>query len=142
MCGVTFTRNFIPAQWCHITVAILFLVLCSNIIQHYFQNHGELTILLSSLLLMKKLNKHLASDPIRTETKISKLSVINFSVVRSHLLHSSVQVTTWWWAKSSRSLICAEGICIGFSDIVHTLGYCSVNSFVVCTTLGFHPIFT
>ena len=46
----------------------------------------------------------------------SKLGVIWFSLVRFHLIHSSVQVPTWWWSKSSFGLIGMKGICIGFID--------------------------
>ena len=42
-----------------------------------------------------KPNKHLASDTIRTESRISNPGVINFSVVRSQVVHSSVQVPAW-----------------------------------------------
>ena len=31
----------------------------------------------------------------------SKLGLIKFLLVQFHLVHSSVQVTTWWWSKSS-----------------------------------------
>ena len=48
--------------------------------------------------------------------------MINFSVVRIHLVYFSVQVTTWWWSESSRGLICADGICIRFIDIVALVG--------------------
>ena len=83
----------------------------------------------------------MASDPIRTESRISKLGVINFSVFRFHLVHYNVKIPTWWWSESSRSLIGAEGICIGFGDMVMPLGCNSVNSFVSCTTLRFAPGF-
>ena len=56
-------------------------------------------------------------------------------------MHSSAQVPTWWWAESSRGLIGAKGLFIGFIDIVMPLGNSSVNSFVVCTTFRFSPSF-
>ena len=79
----------------------------------------------------------MASDTIKTESIISKLGVINFPVVKLHVVHSSVQVPTWWWHESPRGLIFTEGLCIGFRYIVIHLGYLYVNSFAVCTTLGF-----
>ena len=83
----------------------------------------------------------LASDPIRTEPIISNPGVINFSLVGLHLVHSNVQVTTWWWDESSNGLIDGEGIFIGFEDIVLSLGYSSVNYFVVYKILSFVTIF-
>ena len=59
---------------------------------------------------------------IRTESIISNLSVINFLVVRFHLVHFSVQVTNWWWYKSQHSLIGTEGICIDLIDIFRLQG--------------------
>ena len=47
-------------------------------------------------------------------SRYSKLGEIIVSVVRFHLLHFSVQVTTWWWSKSPSGLIGAKGICIKF----------------------------
>ena len=49
--------------------------------------------------------------------------MINFSVFQIHLVHFSVQVTTWWWSESSRGLIGAEGLCIGFIEIVVLVGH-------------------
>ena len=65
----------------------------------------------------------LARDPFRTESIISKLCVIYFLAVKFHLVQYSVQVPTWWQAKSSSGLIGAEGLCIGFGDIVRPIGY-------------------
>ena len=48
--------------------------------------------------------------------------MINFSVVRNHLVHFSVQVTTWWWFKYSRGFIGIEGIHIRFTEIVALVG--------------------
>ena len=62
-------------------------------------------------------------------------------MVPFQLVHSSVQVPTWWWFKSSRGLIGTEGICIGFSEIVSFIGHDKVNPFVVYTTLDFSPVF-
>ena len=49
--------------------------------------------------------------------------MIKFSVFRIHLVHFSVQVTTWLWSESSRGLIGAEQICISFVDIVALVGH-------------------
>ena len=48
--------------------------------------------------------------------------MVNSSVVLIHLVHFSVQVTTCLWSESSRILIGAEGICIGFIDIIVLVG--------------------
>ena len=49
--------------------------------------------------------------------------MITFSVVRIHLVHFSVQVTTWWWSESSCGLIGTERLCIGFIDIFASIGH-------------------
>ena len=77
----------------------------------------------------------MASDPIRTESKISKLGVIYLSVVLLHLVHSSVNGTTWLWAETSHDLIVEEGLCIGFRDIVIALGYISTPPTGIYNTL-------
>ena len=43
-------------------------------------------------------------------------------MVRIHLVHFSVQVTTWWWYESSHDLIGAEGICMGLIEIIALVG--------------------
>ena len=48
--------------------------------------------------------------------------VNNFSVVRIHLVHFFVQVTTWWWSESSSGLIGTKGLCIGLTDIFVLVG--------------------
>ena len=68
--------------------------------------------------------------------------MINLSVVQFNLVNPSVQVPNWWWAESSRGLIGAKGVFIGFIDIVLPLGNSSVKSFVVCTTFWFSPSFS
>ena len=83
---------------------------------------SNLTLILSSLSLTIKIEKN-GRWSICTESRISKLGVIDLSVVRFHLVHFSVQVTTWWWSKPSCGLIGAEGICIGFIDIVPSIGW-------------------
>ena len=40
-----------------------------------------------------------------------------------------------------RGIIGAEGVCIGFVDIVLYIGHTRLNSFVVYTTLGLDPGF-
>ena len=45
-----------------------------------------------------------------------------FSLVQFHLVHSSVQVPTWLWSKSSIGLIGTKGLCIGFIDIDALVG--------------------
>ena len=66
--------------------------------------------------------------------------VINFSVVRTHLVHFSVQVTTWWWYKYSRGLICAEGLCIGFIDIVASIRCIPLISLLFRQQLSLLPV--
>ena len=61
------------------------------------------------------------------------LAVINFSVVRIHLVHFGVQVITWWWYKFSRGLIGTEGICWH----CYACGAVTVNVFVVLTKIEF-----
>ena len=56
-------------------------------------------------------------------------------MVRFHLVHFSVQVTTWWFSKSSCGLICTKGLCIGFDDIGGLVGKYPVNFIAVSTTL-------
>ena len=62
-------------------------------------------------------------------------------MVQFHLVHYSFQVPTWWWSDSSLGLMCAEGICTGFVNIVLTLGCRSVKFLFVCESLGFAPGF-
>ena len=47
---------------------------------------------------------------------------MNLSVVWTKLVNFSGQVTIWWRSESSRSLIGAYGICIGFINIVALVG--------------------
>ena len=68
---------------------------------------------------------------------MSNIGVINLSVVRFQLVHSSVQVPTQWWSKSSRGLIGAQDICFSFIDITLSIERATVNSFVVYTILEF-----
>ena len=70
------------------------------------------------------MNQNLASHKISNLTSSinSKLGEIWFSVVRFHLVHSSVQVPTWWWSKSSFSLIGTKGLCIGCIDSEALMG--------------------
>ena len=89
-----------------------------------------LTPPLSSLSLNIKTEQTFGKWSIRTQSRITKLGVINFLVVWFHLVHSSVCVPTWW-SKSSSGFICAYGICIGFIDIVPSIGHAKLNSFVV-----------
>ena len=66
--------------------------------------------------------------------------MINFSVVRIHLFHFSVQVTTWCWSESSCGLIGTEGICIGFIDIVALVGRWKFIHLLFRHPLSEHPI--
>ena len=70
--------------------------------------------------------KNLVSDSFITESRISKHVVLHFSVIIFHLLHFSAHVTIWWWSDYSRCLLCEEGICIGFRDIVCPIGHRSI----------------
>ena len=67
--------------------------------------------------------------------------MINISVVQFNHVQYIVQVCSWWWTKYLHGLIGSEGICYDLGDIILPLGYSSVNSFVVCTTLQFDPGF-
>ena len=69
------------------------------------------------------------------------LVVINFSEVRIHLVHFSVQVTTCWWSESSRGLIGADGVCIGFVDIVALVGGIQLIYLMFRQHLSLLPIF-
>ena len=64
------------------------------------------------------MNQNLARHKISnlTSSRNSKLGDIWFSVVQFHLVHSCVQVPTWWWSKSPFGLICTKGLCIRFID--------------------------
>ena len=66
---------------------------------------------------------------IWNELWILNLGDISFSMVRFHLVHFSVQVSTWWWSKSSRGLVGADGLCIGFIEILFLW---VINSEVLC----------
>ena len=78
-------------------------------------------VLLSS---KSELNQNQARHKISnlTSSRNSKLGEILISVVRFHLVHSCVQVPTWWWSKSSFGLIGTKGICIDFIDSGALLG--------------------
>ena len=65
----------------------------------------------------------MASGPFINESVVSNLDVIHLSVVRFHLVHSSVQATTWWRDESVNGLIDAEGGFIGLGDIFWPIGY-------------------
>ena len=67
--------------------------------------------------------------------------MLNFSVVQIHLVHFSVQVTTLWWSDSSRGLIGACGICIGFVDIVLIVNSIRLFHFLFRQHLSFLLIF-
>ena len=69
-----------------------------------------------------------------------------FSVVQFHLLQSTVQVTTWWWSKSSsgykrnfKSLRLPKGLCINFIDRGALFWVVPVDLLVVLATHKFTP---
>ena len=74
-----------------------------------------------------------------TSSRNSKLGDILISVVQFHLVHWSVQVTTWWWSKSPFGLIGATGIFIGFIGRGALFWVVPVNLFVVSATHKFTP---
>ena len=78
----------------------------------------------------KKIEETFVKSLICTESRKSKVGVISFLVVWFHFLRFSVQVTAWWWFKPSRGLIGANGLCIGFIDIVALVGKKQWTSFL------------
>ena len=58
-----------------------------------------------------------------------------------HLVHFSVQVTTWRWYEYLSGLICAEGICIGFIDIVVLVGRIRLIYLLFRQHLSYLPVF-
>ena len=70
------------------------------------------------LSIKSEVNQHLASHKISNLTSSinSKIGEIWLSVVRFHLVHSSVQILTWWWFNSPFSLIGTKGFYVGFID--------------------------
>ena len=69
----------------------------------------------------------------------SKLGELLISVVQFQPIHLCVQVTTWWWSKSSFGSIGATGIFIGFVDRGALFGVVPVKLFVVSATHKFTP---
>ena len=87
-----------------------------------------------------KIKQTFGKGSILTESIIPNLGVINLSVVWFHLVHFSVQVSTWWWSKSSRGLIGRENIFIGSFDIVALVGLQTWTTLLSWQHLSFLPI--
>ena len=83
----------------------------------------DLTIILTSLYLYIKREQSFGNISICNVQEYQSSVVIIFSVVLIHLVHFSVQVTTWWWSESSRGLIGTKGLCICLNGIVALVGH-------------------